>query len=134
MKILKRKMLYSGVIALAGAVMLAVSLLTGGDSYFGGMGGALLAVGLAKVLQYLQLGKDPQKVRELEIAQHEERLVFLAAKSCQAVFYLSILAEYAAMMVLAVLHNTDTAALLGFVVCAQLLAYLGFRAYYNRRY
>ena len=50
------------------------------------------------------------------------------------VFVAVAAADAAGVVVLAVLHNTDTAALLGFVVCAQLLAYLGFRAYYNRRY
>ncbi len=133
MKLIKKKMLYMAVIALAGAGMLAMGIVQG-NAQMSGVGSGMLAVAILKLFQYFRIMKDPEKVRQLEVVQNEERLVFLANKSAAVTLYVLIIIAYIAMLALMFMGNTALSSGIAYCICAALVIYLIVHAILNRKY
>lgn len=134
MKTIKKKIIYMAVVALVGASFLYMSMRRGGDSSLSGMGAGMLAVALLKIVQYIRIMRNPEKMRQLEIAQTEERLVFLANKAAAYTFYGIMIAEYLVMLVCMFIGMEPLSTTLAFIVCGELLLYLAIHIILNKKY
>ncbi|MDO5112037.1 MAG: hypothetical protein Q4E65_07010 [Clostridia bacterium] len=133
MKLIKKKMIYMACVAAAGIGMLAVGLLRA-DSQISGVGIGMLVVSALKLIQYLRMMKDPEKVRQLEVVQKEERLIFLANKSAAITLYALILIAYAAMLVLLFMGHSLPATCIAYGVCGTLIIYCVVRWILSKKY
>lgn len=128
MKTYKRQRnLFLGI-ALFGLVLLLLPLLIPAlDDRVNAVGGMLLAVGLARVLVLRRTRGTPERRKEFEIQQHDERLRFIGQKAISWTFWISLYVELAVGVVCAdflrdpYLNRFGTAVCL--FICAQLLLY-----------
>ena len=123
MKTIKRKMCYMAVLAFVGLSFMIMGLFRDG-SLLGGTGAGMAAVSILKLVQYWRIRSDPEKIRQLEITQSEERLVFIAEKARSYTFFGIMVAEYIAMIVFMLLGRDSLAATIAYIVCGELLLYL----------
>lgn len=133
MKLIKKRMQYMLIVMLAGAGMLAAGLIKQ-NTQMSGMGAGMLTVALLKLAQYFRIMRNPERVKELEIVQNEERLVFLANKSAALTLYALIAAAYIAMLALMLMGRSMAASIIAYVVCGALVIYLIAHAILNKRY
>ena len=135
MKKLKQNTIYFLVLLVVGLTMIVMSVLNGfQNDMLMSMGTAMSAVSLVKLIQVYRISKNPQRLQQYEMYQSEERMIFIAGKSIQATFYATLLVEYIAMLAMVFWAKNHYAAILGYIVCAQLLANLAFRFYYSKKY
>lgn len=134
MKTIKKKITYMTIIALVGASFIVAAVLSDKNASLMGVGVGMAAVALLKIVQYLRIMRDPEKIRKIEIAQTEERLVFLANKAAAMTFYGIMIAEYIAMLVCMFIGRESLATTLSFIVCAELLLYLVIHIVLNKKY
>lgn len=138
MMLKKRKILYLAYIA-AGVLADLISAFSGMGDYnsgvLGGMGTALIAVGLLRLLRMHRLTRDPEKAAEFESANKDERVLFIANKARALAFMISIYGELAAGLTAQFFFGQR---LLGTVLCcfacAQSLLFVGVYWYYSRKY
>lgn len=99
-----------------------------------GLGTGLAVVALLKLIQFIRLARDPEKMKKYEIMQNEERLILIVTRSGYTTFMLSILAEYIAIVVLIIMEKEQIASIVCAVTGLQVLCYLIMYFLYNRKY
>jgi uncharacterized membrane protein len=70
----------------------------------------------------------------MEIAQQEERNIYISNLAAKATMVTTIGLEYVVMLVMVFLQRDEIASALGFLVCGQLLIYVFFSRYYSKKY
>ena len=134
MKKIKQQAIYLAGLWVLGTIMLLCAFLTDRNQMMTGMGIALVVVCTINLLHLWKISKNPNEVKKMEIIQNEERLVFIANKAAKATLFLTIALQYTAMIVAVFLRYDEIASALGFLVCGQLLIYVFFSRYYNKKY
>ena len=134
MKKIKQQIIYLALFWVLGAIMLLSALLTDMSEMMTGMGTAPVTVCTINLIKLWKISKNPEAVKQMDILQNEERLVFIANKAAKAALFLTIGLQYAAMLVAVFLRYDQVATLLGFLVCGQLLIYVFFSRYYSKKY
>ena len=74
-----------------GAVLYALGCLGIVDSFWSGMGGGLLGVGIVQTIRWLRYRKDPAYKEKFDTAAADERNRFIANKAWAWAGYLSVL-------------------------------------------
>lgn len=135
MKRLKQRAIYYTLLLVLGAVMLICALAGGqqNDMMFS-TGCVMVLVCAIKLLQLHRLSRNPEAGRKMDLACTEERTVFIANKAAKATLFGVVGLQYAAMLAALFVHRNEAATLLGFLVCAQLLLYVGFSRYYSQKF
>ncbi len=134
MKKIKQQAIYLTVLLVLGIIMLLCAIFTDMNERMTGMGIACVLVCTIDLLRLRKMSKNPDSIKQMEILQTEERLVFIANKAARATLHLSIALQYTALIVAVFLRHNEIASLLGFLVCGQLLIYVGFSKYYSKKY
>jgi uncharacterized membrane protein len=134
MKKIKQQALYLSVLWVMGAVMLLCAAFTDSSQMMVGMGVALVVVCTINLIKLWKTSKNPEALRQMEILQDEERLMFIASKAAKATLSLVIGLQYTALLAAVFLRRDEIASALGFLVCGQLLIYVFFSRYYSRKY
>ena len=134
MKRVKLQALYLGAMLVVGITLLVIGYMGDINSMMAGMGTAMTVVCAINLLRLRGIAKDPKRLREMELVQHEERLIFISDKASKAAFAASIGLEYAAMLVMVFLRKEEPASAIGFLVCGQLLLYVLFSRIYSKKY
>ncbi len=119
----KKRLLYYSVLAVLALVLLVLSCLELLDSFWAGMGGALLAVSAFRIVQVWRYCKDPAFAEQLKVKNTDERNRFLAERARSWTFYICILAEALAVIVLKLFALPDYSTLMGFLIGIQLVIY-----------
>ena len=134
MKKIKQQAIYLGAMLLVGITMV-VNAYTGElNSMMAGMGTALVTVCAINLIRLRNIAKDPQRVRQMEIAQHEECNIYISNLAAKAAMVTTIGLEYVVTLVMVFLQMDEIASALGFLVCGQLLIYVFFSKYYSKKY
>ncbi len=133
MKFIKKKMIYFGILILVGISFIIVGL-SRGQVMMSSMGWGLLVVSVMKMIQYYLISKKPEKLHDIEIAQNEERLVFLANRASALCFYAIVVAEYIAMLVCMFINKEAISLFCSYAVCGELILYVIIRSILNRKY
>ena len=134
MKKIKQQAIYLGAMLLVGITMVVIAYTGELNSMMAGMGTALVTVCAINLIRLRNIAKDPQRVRQMEIAQHEERNLFISNLAAKAAMVTTIGLEYVVMLVMVFLQKDEIASALGFLVCGQLLIYVFFSKYYSKKY
>lgn len=137
---LRNKSIYYGVLVAVGTVLAGLSI---GLPFFGenrisdlfsGMGFALVAVGVIRLVQIKRLRRDPERAREVEAMQQEERTRFLSGRAMAWVFYVSIFAELAIGIVGIAVGQSLLGRAFNYLACGQCLLYGIVYRVLNRKY
>ena len=118
--------------ALMGASLIAVGLIYENMLLSTGTTLGILAIALA--VRFFFIARDPKKLEALETSSRDERTIFVAQKSYSFAFWLSIVAEYAAVCVLYGLRMEPAAMILNYVICFQAVAYVVSYIHFNKKY
>lgn len=130
MKILMKKMILFGIMALAGIALLVVNIFQSVDSSTTtGFASGITAVSLANLIKFYRISKNPQLLKKYQIEQKEERFIAISEKSARFTLMLTLVVEFVVIFVLILLSQNKIANIVSFVVGIQTLAYL-FTYYY----
>lgn len=134
MKNIKRKIIWLLAMSLVGLTLIITNSIDEMNSMAFGLGSALLVIGLVKVIQLYKVSKDKEKLAQYEMIQNEERLKFISNKSSSLTWYVTLFAQYIAMIVLTIIKEYDYASLISYITSIQVLIYLFLYYVFNKRY
>lgn len=135
MIILKKKIIWLGIMALAGIALFAVNMFQNVDSSpTTGFALGITAVSIAKLIQFYRISQNPQLFKKYQIEQKEERFITISEKSGRFTLMLTLVVEFVAIFVLILLSQYKTANIVSFVVGMQTLSYLITYYYLCRKY
>ena len=108
----------------AGAALLVLSLagvLEG--SVYGGMGGALLAVGVLQTLRHVKYDRDPEYREKIDTVEGDERIRYIGMRSWTCAGYIAVLAECVGIIAALIFDQPVIRQVLSGSVCLILCAY-----------
>ena len=123
MKKLNNRIIIYVLLIVMGAALLILSETGRLDSFWSGMGSALFAISILRLIQLNRYKKDSDYAERINIQNHDERNQWLSEKARSNGFYYSILIESVGVIVTRILQKPEWSTLLGMVVCFQLLLY-----------
>ena len=106
-----------------GAVLFSMAIAGKVDSFWSGMGGALLAVGALQILKYYRLSKNEEYREKMEIEYNDERNQFIRNKAWAWSGYLFILIAAIACIVLKITGQEVLSMAASGAVCLMLVLY-----------
>lgn len=106
-----------------GAVLFSMAIAGKFDSFWSGMGGALLAVGALQILKYYRLNKNEAYREKMEIEYNDERNQFIRNKAWAWSGYLFILIAAIACIVLKITGQEVLSMAASGAVCLMLVLY-----------
>ena len=125
------------IIKLVFCALMAGALITVGlifENMLLSTGTTLGILAMALAVKFFFIFRDPKKLAALETSSRDERMIFVAQKSYSFAFWISLVAEYAAVCVLYGLKMEPTAMILNYVICFQAIAYVVSYLYFNKKY
>ncbi len=135
MKTLKKKMIWSLIIALVGTALFIVNYFhENSTSVITGFTSVIIGVSIIKIIQFYRISKNPQLLKKYEISQTEERAALIAGKSGLLTFILTMVGEIGAIFVLILFGKKQIADTLSFVAGFQALIYLVSHYYFSKKY
>ena len=106
-----------------GAVLFSMAIAGKVDSFWSGMGGALLAVGALQILKYYRLNKNEEYREKMEIEYNDERNQFIRNKAWAWSGYLFILIAAVSCIVLKIAGQEVLSMAASGAVCLMLVLY-----------
>lgn len=135
MKILKKKFVLHGIIALVGIALFIVNIIKlGNNQNIKWLTLSFTAISIGKLIQFIKISKNPQMLKEFEIQQKEERFNWIYEKSGNFTYLVTILAEVIAMFILALLNQEIMVNIVGAIVIMQELIYMLTYYYLCKKY
>lgn len=120
-----RRIIAGIIYILLGASLLALGYLEILDAFWSGMGGALVAVGVVRMIGYFRYRKDETYREQKEIEATDERNQFIRNKAWAWSGYLFVLLAAVSTIVLKLMGQDLLSMVAGFAVCALVLLYWG---------
>ena len=118
-----RRMIAYIIYIIFGAVLVVLGVLEVVDSFWSGMGGALIAVGVVRMIHILRYHNDESYRENMEIETKDERNQFIRNKAWAWAGYLFVLIAAISAIVLKLLGQDLLSIAAGFVVCVLMLLY-----------
>ena len=130
----KIKLSFNIVYVIIGCILIGFSVLEKLDSFWSGMGSALLVVGLINLLKIHRLNKNEEYREKLEIEVSDERLQFIRNKAWAWSGYLFVLISAVACIVFKVMNLDQLSLYASFSVCLVLALFWVSHAIIKRKY
>lgn len=108
---------------ICGAVLTFFSIRGELDSFWSGMGAALLCVGAAQILRFCRFQKNEAYRERMEIAESDERLRFIRAKAWSWAGYLFILISAVGVIVFKIVGQEILSMAASYAVCLMMILY-----------
>ena len=118
-----RRMIAYIVYIVFGAVLMVLGTLEVVDSFWSGMGGALIAMGIIRVIQILRYSNDESYREKKEIEEKDERNHFIRNKAWAWAGYLFVLITAISTIVFKLMGQEVLSMAAGFAVCILVLLY-----------
>ena len=130
----KIKLSFNIVYVILGCILIGFAVLEKLDSFWSGMGSALLVVGLINLLKIHRLNKNEEYREKLEIEVSDERLQFIRNKAWAWSGYLFVLISAVACIVFKVMNLDQLSLYASFSVCLVLALFWVSHAIIKRKY
>ena len=118
-----RRMVLSIFWVLLGAALFICSALGMVDSYWSGMGGGLLGVGIVQLARHIRYRKDEEYREKVDVANGDERNRYIAGKAWAWAGYLFVLVSGVATIALKVMGLDQWSLAASYALCLLLLLY-----------
>ena len=118
-----RRIIACIVYLILGVALIVLGILEVVDSFWSGMGGALIAVGVVRMIHILRYHNDESYRENMEIETNDERNHFIRNKAWAWAGYLFVLIAAISTIVLKLLGQDLLSIAAGFVVCVLMLLY-----------
>ena len=129
-----RRMVLSIFWVLLGAALFICSALGMVDSYWSGMGGGLLGVGIVQLIRHIRYRKNEDYREKVDVANSDERNRFLTGKAWAWAGYLFVLISGVATIALKVLGQDMWSLACSYALCLLLVLYWGAYFVLKRKY
>ncbi|MDD4366574.1 MAG: hypothetical protein PHV38_02770 [Eubacteriales bacterium] len=133
MKIIKKNLIYCGIICVLG-IGISVAGVYMEDDLLKSIGIALIIVSLLKIAQLFILTRNDERRRKYELSMTEERIKYIASKSSSFVFYITVFCEVMAALILLIFGHAFAAGIVCYVAGAQVVLYLVLYIIFSRKY
>ena len=130
----KIKLSFNIVYVIIGCILIGFAVLEKLDSFWSGMGSALLVVGLINLLKFHRLNKNEEYREKMEIEISDERLQFIRNKAWAWSGYLFVLISAVACIVFKVMNLDQLSLYASFSVCLVLALFWVSHAIIKRKY
>ena len=104
------------------------------DTYWSGMGGGLLGVGIIQLVRYLRYYNNETYKSKVDVEVNDERNKFIALRAWAWAGYLYVLAGAVASIALQLLGKPELATFSGGSVCLLMIFCWGSRIYLRKKY
>ncbi|NLI90801.1 MAG: hypothetical protein GX434_00960 [Peptococcaceae bacterium] len=104
------------------------------EGVISGIIGGFILTGILGIIVSIRLMKNPKRAAEVEIAKNEERTQLIRLKTNSAVYTVMLYAESAGTLLTGLLGFREICLTLASVLLIQVILYIGFISYYNKKY
>ena len=108
---------------IAGAALLACGIFEIVDSFWSGMGGALIGIGAIRTLQFVKLRKNPEYREKMETETKDERNKFISLNAWAWSGYAFVLLNAIGTIAFKIMGNDALSQYCSFMVCLVLILY-----------
>ncbi len=129
----KRNILYIALL-IVGVVLYAAGSLGYIDSFWSGMGGAIIGVSAVRLVLSVKYKKDPKYAKYVDISNEDERTQFIADKARSWALRFSIFLLCGLGIILRPMGHVAESQMCFYAVCGMEVIYLSCRAVVNRKY
>lgn len=129
-----RRMYLSLFWILLGAALFVCGAMGWIDSYWSGMGGGFLAVGILQTVRHVRYRKSEEYREAVDVANNDERNRFLTGKAWAWAGYLFVLVSGVATIALKVLGQDQWSLAASYALCLLLVLYWGSYLVLKRKY
>ena len=133
MKMSRRVLVYV-IYILLGGVLVGLSCAEMVDEFWSGMGGALVAVGVLRLVRAYRLSKDESYREWMEVESADERNRFIRNKAWAWAGYLFVLIVAVSSVVFRIAGQELLSVAAGFAVCLMILLFWGAYMILRKRY
>jgi len=119
----KRMGYFSAFWVLLGVTLVILCVADVVDSFWSGMGGGMIGVGMAQLIRFRRAERDQQYREEQEIKASDERNVFLQGKAWQWAATLYVIISGVAVVVLKILGQEQLSMAASFSICGLVILY-----------
>ena len=117
-----------------GAALFGLGLLEVLDSFWSGMGGALIAVGAIRIVQMVRYSKDKGYQEKMDTALKDERNQFIRNKAWAWAGYMFVIIAAVATIALRLMGQELLSMAASFAICILLVLYWISYVVLNRKY
>ena len=129
-----RRMYLSLFWVLLGAVLVVCGMTAVLDSYWSGMGGGFLGVGIVQLIRHIKYRKDEEYREKVDVENRDERNRFITGKAWAWAGYLFVLVSGVATIALKVMGQDLWSLAASYALCLLLALYWGAYMVLKRKY
>ena len=129
-----RRMYLSLFWILVGAALFVCGAMEWIDSYWSGMGGGFLAVGILQLIRHIRYRKNEDYREKVDVASSDERNRFLTGKAWAWAGYLFVLVSGVVTIALKVMGQDQWSLAASYALCLLLVLYWGSYLVLKRKY
>lgn len=129
-----KRMLIFVIYILMGTVLLGCGLMEMVDEFWSGLGGALIGVGIVRLMAMIRYQKNPEYKEAVDTARNDERNRFLANKAWAWAGYLYVIAAGVGAIVFKIAGHQDWSVFCGFSVSILVLLYYVSHLWLRKKY
>ena len=134
-KKLKIRWYTAAVFILLGIALIVVAVLGSFENdFFVAYGGALIVMGILRLIQHRRITKNEKSVRDRELAESDERFRMISERARSLAFSWSIVAAGIVVIVLSLMGKHDAAQPFAWYVCGMVLLYWIFWVILGKKY
>ena len=132
---MKQKRWIASVVEIVlGLVLTVCGVLNIVDTYWSGMGGGLLGVGLIWLVRYIRYYNNESYKSKVDVEVNDERNKFIALRAWAWAGFWYVMAGAVGSIVLEMLGKRELATMAGGSVCLLMVLHWGCRIYLRRKY
>jgi len=117
-----------------GLVLIACGIFDIVDSFWSGMGGALIGVGAIRIWQYIKYRRNPEYREKVEIERNDERNRFIGGKAWAWAGYFFVLINAVGTIAFKIMENDLLSQYCAYSVCIILLLYWAAYLFLRKKY
>ena len=132
---MKQKRWIASVVEIVlGLVLTVCGVLNIVDTYWSGMGGGLLGVGLIQLARYIRYYNNESYKSKVDVEVNDERNKFIALRAWAWAGFWYVMAGAVGSIVLQMLGKRELATMAGGSVCLLMVLHWGCRIYLRKKY
>ncbi len=119
---------------LIGIVLIACGIFEIVDSFWSGMGGALIGIGAIRIVQFIKFNKNPEYREKMDIESKDERNKFISLNAWAWSGYVFVMLNAIGTIAFKIAGNESLSMYCSYMVCIVLVLYWGCYLILRKKY